>query len=44
MDLERREQNGINDGRRNRRRIRERYAAALHESDEEETNQARSER
>ena len=44
MDLERREQDGINDGRRNGRRIRERYAAALHEGDEEESNQARSER
>ena len=44
IDLERREQEGINDGRRNRRRTRERYAAALHEGDEEESNQARSER
>jgi hypothetical protein len=42
MDLERRELDGINDGRRNLRRIRERYAAALHEGDEEESNQARS--
>jgi len=44
MDLERGEQDGINDGRRNGRRIRDRYAAALHEGDEEESNQARSER
>ena len=44
MDLERWEQDGINGDRRNGRRIRERYATALHEGDEEESNQARSER
>jgi hypothetical protein len=44
MDLERREQDGINDGGRNGRRMRDRDAAALHEGDEEEFNQARSER
>jgi hypothetical protein len=44
MDLERRKQDGINGDRRNGRCIRERYAAALREGDEEESNQARSER
>jgi hypothetical protein len=44
MDLERRGQDGINGGRRNGRRIREWYAAAQLEGDEEESNQARSER
>ena len=44
MDVERREQDGINDGRRNGRRIRNRYAAAQLEGDDEESNQARSER
>jgi hypothetical protein len=44
MDLERREQDGINGGRRNGRRIRDRSAAAQHEGDEEESTQTRSER
>jgi hypothetical protein len=44
MDLERRGQDGINGGMRNGRRIRAWYAAAQLEGDEEESNQARSER
>ena len=44
MDLERKEQDGINGERRNGSHIRERYATALHKGDEEESNQARSDR
>ena len=44
MDLGRMEQDGIDGGRRNGGRIRERYAAALHEGDEEESKQTGSER
>jgi len=44
MDLERKEQDGINGDRRNGRLIRERYATALHEGDEKESYQARSDR